>query len=110
VAAQPAPPEPQAAQGQPEPTPPPTTPTQPEPEQPPLQQEQEFQIDVPTGHRKPKPRSTPMIPALRPTSTIRPSAGRLAMTGVDARLLAALGTFMIGMGLTLLGITLPRRV
>ena len=87
-----------------------TTPTQPQGEQPPPQQEdeQEFQIDVPPEHKKaPK---APLVPALRPTGSIQPAAGRLAQTGVDVRLLAALGAMMIGVGLTLLGLTLPRRL
>jgi hypothetical protein len=91
--------------------PPQTTPTQPQGEQPPPQQEdeQEFQIDVPPEPKK-KPTHAPLVPALRPMGSIQPAAGRLAQTGVDARLLAALGAMMIGVGLTLLGLTLPRRL
>src|SRR3954449_2929058 len=112
--APPAPAQPVAAQDQP-PAPPTTTPTQPQVEQPPLQQEQEdpgeqeFQIDVPP-EKKPKPTQAPPVPALRPLATVEPALGRLPQTGVDPRLPAALGTFLIGVGLTLLGLTLPRRV
>ena len=85
----------------------------PVPGEPPIDQEEEFPLDVP-AERQPRPRPTPApaptVPTLRPMAAFQPAAKRLAQTGVDPRLLAAGGTFLIGVGLALFGITLPRRV
>jgi hypothetical protein len=111
------PPAPRLAQSQPSQEEPPQAPDEEPPvgdepppvgDEPPPQQEQEFQIDVPP-ERQPPPRA-PAAPNLVPTAGLRPAAGRLAQTGVDPRLPAAGGTFLIGLGLALFGMTLPRRV
>ena len=113
--------EPAVADAQAEVTQEPQEPPEAQPDQvPPLEEEseEEFEIEVPR-ERDPRPQSrtrddrTPMIPTLRPMPAlepaVEPAAARLAQTGVDARLLGAAGTFLIGLGMAMLSFTLPPR-